>query len=207
MPIASFKTVAQIVLIVAYLLTCHFAVTQNQPALQLLALLFLGVGILLRGLFENSFFTWAMLAAVAVIVLTTYIFGLSKYALYLPPVLLPLFMWSLFFRSLMPARTPLVSAVAQEVRGELSTELYRYTRGVTVLWCLLFAALAVGSAMLPLLGSAELWSLFTNFLNYLIIAILFVAEFAFRQRRFSDLEHKTFWQYLQRITQVNMREY
>lgn len=203
----SYKTLAQAILLVCYPLSCHFAVTLDQPQLQLLALLFLSVGIILRGLLENSWLSWGVITLLLAAGLLINVLGIQRYILYLPPVVLPLMLWSIFQRSLQSGRTPLITSIAREVRGSLSEELRNYTRRVTTTWSWLFLALSVGSALLPFVASPVVWSLFTNFLNYLFIVLLFVFEFIYRQWRFSELEHKSFYQYLQSIARVDIRQF
>lgn len=207
MPTVSYKTLAQAALLFLYLLSCHFAITQNEPRLQLLAILFLGCGIIFRGLLESSAMSWGILIALIIVAVAFSTQGLLRYVLYLPPIALPLLLWVVFFRSLLPGNVPLITAIAREVRGGLSEELCDYTRGVTLMWCACFMLLAIGSALLSIAATPFTWSLFTNFLNYLIIALLFVVEFLYRQWRFRDIEHKDFWQYLQSIVRVDVRKF
>lgn len=203
----SYKTIAQALFFVSYLLCCHFAVTLDKPQLQLLALLLLSVGMILRGLLASSLLSWCIVAGLVLLALAINGLGMLKYVLYLPPVLLPLLLWGVFARSLQPGRTPLITGIAREVRGSLSRELTDYTRAVTALWSRSFLLLALGSALLPFVASPGIWSLFTNCLNYVFIAVLFVLEFVYRQWRFRELEHKSFWQYLQSIVRVDVRQF
>ena len=207
MPTVSFKTLAQAAFLIAYLLCCHYAVTLNAPRLQLLAVLLLAVGIILRGLLDKSVLSYSVIIVLMAGALAMEELGLLRFVLYLPPVILPLLLWSVFFRSLLPGQTPLVTGIAREVRGSLSDELCDYTRNVTALWSAAFLLLATLSALLPFVATAHTWSLFTNCLNYMLIAALFIVEFLYRQRRFSNLEHKTFWQYLQSILRVDVRQF
>ncbi|MDZ7785399.1 MAG: hypothetical protein U5K56_21395 [Halioglobus sp.] len=175
--------------------------------MQLLALVLLSIAIIFRGLVRSSLSSWILALLVAGLGLIGYTLDLLRFALYLPPVILPLLLWAVFFRSLMPGRTPLITGIARAVRGSLSDELSRYTRSVTVVWCTLFISLSLGSVLLPLVASPQVWSLFANFLNYVFIVLLFVGEFIYRQYRFRDLEHLDFLSYLQSLRQVGMRQF
>jgi uncharacterized membrane protein len=207
MPRLSFQALLQAALLVSYLLCCHIAVTRHHPQLQLAALLLLGLGLSLKGLLEYSKFSWTLMLVLAggAIVINT--LGLAHYVLYVPPIILPLLLWSVFFRSLLPGQTPLVTRIAMDVRGSLSHELQRYTRSVTVLWSGLFALLAIGSALLPIVASPHVWSLFTNLLNYLFIAALFIAEFLYRRWHFKEIEHTRFLQYLRTVIRADVRKF
>ena len=207
MPTVSYKTIIQALLLVSYPVSCHFAVVLDKPLLQLIALMFLSLGVVLRGLLEQSVSSWAMVAALLLLALLLAANDALRYVFYLPPVVFPLLLWGVFRRSLQPGRTPLVTGIAREVRGSLSPELCDYTRSVTAMWSAVFVILAVGSAGLPFLASDPVWSLFTNFLNYLLIVLLFVLEFVYRQWRFRELEHKSFYHYLQSIVRVDVRQF
>lgn len=207
MRVVDHQTIARALLVITYLLVCHFAVTGNNPELQLLALVLLGVAIVFRGLVHSSISTWLLVFFVVGLALIGYILDLLRFVLYLPPVIVPLLLWAAFFRSLMPGRTPMITGIARAVRGSLSDELSRYTRSVTVLWCCIFGALSMGSILLPMVASPHVWSLFANFLNYVFIALVFVGEFIYRQYRFRDIEHLGFVSYLQSLRRVGMRQF
>lgn len=207
MRVVDHQTIARALLVITYLLVCHFAVTGNNPELQLLALLLLGVAIIFRGLVRRSVSTWVLALFFAGLGLIGYTLDLLRFALYMPPVIFPLLLCAVFFRSLMPGRTPMITGIARAVRGSLSDELSRYTRSVTVLWCCIFGALSMGSILLPMVASPEVWSLFANFLNYVFIVLVFVGEFVYRQYRFRDIEHLGFVSYLQSLRQVGMRQF
>lgn len=56
-----------------------------------------------------------------------------------------------------------------------------YTRAVTVLWCVFFALNAVVSGIITIEGSMRTWTIYNGFLSYLIVGIIFSAEYLFRQ--------------------------
>lgn len=132
----------------------------------------------------------------------------SKWALL--PLLLapPLFMamvgW-LFARSLLPGQVPLITCIVLALEKvpveQLEPSLYRYSRGVTLLWAsalgflallnLALAMIAAPRGILLSLGYTPAftitdtqWSWFANWINYGLIGGLFVVEFAYRKRRF-----------------------
>ncbi len=201
----SLTTLLQAVLVIAYPVCCHFAVTLDQPKLQLLAILLLGLGLTFRGLRAGSGASWFALGVIVLLAALVSVFGVSRWVLYLPPVALPLLLWSTFYRTLGSGQTPLVTAIALAAHGELSAELRAYTRASTALWAVLFGGLAITSAILPFVASEQTWSLFTNFLAWLIIGVLFLAEFIYRQWRFPSVEHVNFREYLRLVIQADVR--
>jgi len=204
-PTVSFSTFVQAALIIAYPLCCHFAVTRDEPSLQLLAILLLGLGLTFRGLLQSSKMSWLIIVSLSAVLLMVFLLEQARLILYLPPIALPLLVWSLFYRSLGPTQTPLVTQIATSVHGELPPELQVYTRQVTAMWSCLFAAIAVLSVVLSLVASEAVWSLFTNFLNWAFIGILFVGEFIYRQYHFRSIDQPNFWQYLLIVVRADIR--
>ena len=101
-------------------------------------------------------------------------------ALYLPPVLISGTLLQVFGHSLLPGNEPLISRFARRVDGIDDPRSMDYTRGLTWFWTLAFAAILIESVLLALFAPLEIWSLFTNLLNYAIIAALFVLEYIYR---------------------------
>jgi uncharacterized membrane protein len=195
----------QAVLIIAYPICCHFAVTLGEPQLQLLALLLLSLGLTFKGILQKSGFSLLVMAAITAISLAVYLLGQARAMLYLPPVALPLLMWSVFYRTLGKDQIPLLTRMAKAVHGELSPALQTYTRQVTAAWSYLFAAMTVFSALLPLVASEAVWSLCTNFLNWGVIGIVFIGEFIYRQWTFRSIDQPNFWQYLLIVLRADIK--
>jgi uncharacterized membrane protein len=87
-----------------------------------------------------------------------------------------------FGRTLTGVRRPLVTVIAAMVHEQMSPELNRYTRQVTVAWTLFFIAYVLVSAGLFFLAPIEVWSLFANILTLPLIALMFLAEHQVRKR-------------------------
>ena len=110
----------------------------------------------------------------------------------LPPVVINLALAVWFGRTLTPGEEPMISWFARLVRGtELAPDLARYTRYSTVMWTAFFAIMAVVSAALAVLATPHTWSVFTNGIDYLLVGVLFVGEYAFRRVRFRHHQHRT----------------
>lgn len=113
----------------------------------------------------------------------------STYALFLPPVAINSFLLISFGRTLLPGREPIISRLHRLITGDLPDDLRAYTRGLTWLWAGIFAGFVVESVLLALYAPLEVWSLFTNIVNYLFVAVLLVAEYVYRVWRFSNYSH------------------
>ena len=196
----------QFVLVLAYPLLAHLAVTLHIPWLQALALIVLALGVLYRALWEKSRFAWIFFSVFSALCITASVWNAAIYLLYLPPILIPLLFWSVFFRSLLPGKEPLVTHIGEQARGPLSVDMRIYTRKVTIMWTVMFALIASWSALLPWLASPALWSLFTNVINYVLVGALFALEFLYRKYRFRDHDHPSFYQYLRIVINANVRE-
>ncbi len=195
-----------VALTLSYPLLVHLGVWLELPLVQLLALWVLTLGLLLPGLRQGSRFTWGLFLLMLALLSVVGYLDASIYLLYLPPVVIPLLLWGIFFRSLLPGQVPLVTAIGEQVHGPFCAPLRRYTRGVTLMWTVVFAALALWSALLPWLATITLWSLFTNFINYLMIALLFAAEFYYRKWRFQSIDQPGFVDYLKIVINANIRK-
>ena len=101
-------------------------------------------------------------------------------ALFLPPVLMSGALLQVFGHSLLPGNEPLIGRFAREMEGVKDARSLGYARGLTWFWTLVSAAILIQSVLLALLAPLEIWSLFSNFLNYVIIAVLFLLEYIYR---------------------------
>ena len=102
-----------------------------------------------------------------------------------PPVIINLALAAWFGKSLAAGEEPVIGWFARLARGgELPSDLARFTRRSTVVWTVFFAGMAVVSAALALLASPQAWSVFTNGIDYLLVAALFVGMHVYRARRY-----------------------
>ncbi|MGH8704455.1 MAG: hypothetical protein ACREUO_03450 [Burkholderiales bacterium] len=126
--------------------------------------------------------------------------------LYIPPVAINLGLCWLFGRTLAHGRTPLIARFAVMEQGALSNELAAYTRMLTWLWTLLFAGAALAALLLALSGNRDAWSLFTNLVNYLLVAALFLGEFAWRRLRYRNYRHRSPLELLRNVSRTDLLE-
>jgi len=195
-----------ITLVVAYPLLVHISLVFAIPQLMFIAPLVFLTGAFWYGLIARHLLAWTLfIASCAGILLAEYL-GLTLYLLYLPPILLPLLLLVVFGRTLLRGREPLITAIGQTARGPLSATMCRYTRRLTQLWCLVFAIMVIWSAVLPWLKQPELWSWFTNVINYGIVGAIFVGEFALRKKLFANHDHPDFLEYLRIIARARTQQ-
>jgi uncharacterized membrane protein len=116
------------------------------------------------------------------------------------PVVLNLSLAALFGRTLFGGREPMIGRFARLERGgELPPDLARYTRGLTAAWTVFFVAMAATSLGLAFWGTLLAWSLFTNVVNYLLVAVFFVAEYLYRRVRYRHHRHASPGEVLRRL--------
>lgn len=127
--------------------------------------------------------------------------------LYLPPILINLLLFILFAQTLFARRRPLITRFAERFHNvQADPALYRYTRRVTLVWSWVFALMLLQSLALALFASREVWSLFTNLINYLLILVVFFVEYRIRLHQLPHLNHPGFVGFLLSLKEVNPRE-
>ena len=87
-----------------------------------------------------------------------------------------------FGRSLGRGQVALCTRWATALQGPLPARAQRYTRAVTAAWTVFFISISVLSALLYTFAPLRVWSVFSNFLTLPLAALMFVGEYALRQR-------------------------
>lgn len=96
--------------------------------------------------------------------------------LYLPPILLPLWVAVIFLASLRQPDTAVISRIAAMVEdGKLDDRHLGYTRTVTLIWGTVLLLMSVEGLLLAWLAPYVIWSWWANIGNYfLLLALLFI---------------------------------
>jgi uncharacterized membrane protein len=99
---------------------------------------------------------------------------------------------AVFALTLLPGREPLITAMSRHLsRGSITEERARYTRGVTLAWCVYFAAQLLASLLLLLFAPLVVWSAFINVLNFPLLALMFAGEMVVRRFALPHRPHYT----------------
>lgn len=194
-----------LVCILAYPVLVHLSILLAQPVLAGFALFALGASFIFKPLAARKPWAWASLALIAAACALLVRQDAALYALYVPPVVLPLALLAWWAPTLAAGRTPFITRIATAIRGPLPPDYAAYTRAVTWLWVWTFLSLALAAAGFALMASPEAWSLFTNFLNPLLIGCVFAGEYIFRRRRFRHLEHPGFIEFIKLAAKAGAR--
>jgi uncharacterized membrane protein len=101
------------------------------------------------------------------------------------PLLVNLALMVYFGRTLLSNEEPLITRFCRvEYGGRVPEPFVRYTRALTLIWTVLFAAFA-GECVVPLVVPSTLnWLVPLNLLNGSIVALFFLGEHVFRTWRF-----------------------
>ena len=183
-------------------LAVHYGVVNSQPGPALVLLLLLAVPVLLAA-------TWPARAA-GLLIASGLILASMRLAdpavlLYLCPILINGALALVFARSLLPGRTPLITAFVRMQYGTVHARRAEYTRTVTQAWAVFLGLMALEAAMLAVFASPAVWSLFANGINYLLVFAFFIGEYAVRRRVLRDMEHASFTQFLSSVAKTDFR--
>jgi len=91
------------------------------------------------------------------------------------PVLMSLLMLGVFAHSLCYGR-PIIERLARLRHPELPPQGVHYTRRLTQIWCVFFAANASVAAGLGIWGSWRWWTLYNGAISYGLVGLLVVGE-------------------------------
>lgn len=178
--------IAQVLLGIVYPILIFFSLSWLEPrqvALVVLGLAGLRLLALRRGAavaFAKE--VWIPVASVAVVALGTAIWN-DPMGLLMTPTLINTALLASFAGSLWAER-PMVERFARLRVDDLSDAEVHYCRVVTKVWCGFFVANGSIALYLALSRELEIWALFTGFLSYVLIGVLYGGEYIYRHWRF-----------------------
>ena len=138
-------------------------------------LLLWGIKSLLSGQRWQQIVTVALLACVTLFSLTDRPGFLYFYPVVINAVLLAVFAGSLF------TSMSVVERIARSREPDLPESGVRYTRKVTQLWVGFFIVNGSITYLLGAAGYTRAWSLYTGFISYMLMGLLFAGEWIYRQ--------------------------
>jgi uncharacterized membrane protein len=89
--------------------------------------------------------------------------------------------------------------VMERMHGALTAEEIAYTRRATIAWAIFYALLSIAILVLFLVGPLWIWSMFTNFGTYALIAVMFGGEHLIRSRTLPRRETGGLWANLRQM--------
>ena len=189
--------------VIAYPFVAHFSLLYGQRYIGVSYACVLGAAAL-WSMRRRGLMVQLALAGLVAVVVAAVATSQAHHLVYFPPIAVTALLAWLFGRTLARGRTPLVSTFAAMIRGELDPRVAAYTRGVTLGWTVVLVLMTLQLGLLAAFAPIELWSLFANGVNYLIVAVLFLAEYVFRRIYLSDVPHAGFLHYLKSLRRIRM---
>jgi uncharacterized membrane protein len=95
-----------------------------------------------------------------------------------------------FGRSLLRGQVALCTQFADKLHGPLTPEELLYTRRVTAAWTLFFVSITAVTCGLFVFAPLRIWSVFANFCVVPLTGLMFVAEYAVRQRVLPQVQRR-----------------
>ena len=189
--------------LVIYPLAVHGLVVVDAPWIAVVGLVVTSLvsllsPLLVRGADREYRWLWiyALLAALGALNIVTH----SVYALFLPPVLVNLGLMLFFITTLRASRIPIIERLMRlGTRNALGAELRAYARRLTWIWAAYFLAVAALSLLLAWRASLETWSLFTNVVNFIVMAVMFAAQYLYQRQRFGPAAQTSLRKMLRRL--------
>lgn len=120
---------------------------------------------------------WCLLPIVIGLMMT----GGAELGLRLWPVLINLSLLLVFAHGLRHPPT-LVERFARRQEPDLPPHAVRYTRKVTLAWCIFFAINGSIAIITALYADMDLWALYNGGISYGLMLIMFIGEWCIRQR-------------------------
>ena len=178
--------VAQTLLALAYPLLVYAALQYVEPravALASLALLLARFALVSRAKLVAQARAFAAPAVAIALASSATLLANDARTLMLTPALVNLALLGTFAFSFLQDET-VVERLARAGGDTLPAEAVAYCRTVTAVWCGFFVLNAGISLELALVGSPRAWALYTGVVGYVLMGLLFGAEYLVRQRRF-----------------------
>jgi uncharacterized membrane protein len=213
-----------IALAIGYPIVAHMAVVSRSVVVTAVSLAVLASLFLLPRLVARSVAAWCLLPVVIAGLLLLAHSHAAWLPLYATPVFVNIFGAWIFGHTLAPGQVPLIERIARLLHEEdgINERIARYARKVTIAWMLFLGGLAVLNTTLALLASpngvlmilgfhpvvtvpVEVWSLFANFIDYVMAGVFFVAEYAYRQRKFPEQPYRNLFDFINRARRVGHR--
>lgn len=116
---------------------------------------------------------------VCITLLVICIFHFTKiHAVKFYPAVANLFIFTIFFSSLFTKET-IIQKFAKAIEGELNENTKKYTRNLTIIWCV-FMFINLCISVLTVGMSERVWAIYNGFISYIALGTLFVVEYIIR---------------------------
>ena len=149
--------------------------------------------------------TWQILAAGFAVIVLLLAAGNEQLIVKLVPLTVNGVLLWFFASTLFSGRMPLITRFASLMREDMPPAVLIYTRWATIAWSAYFLFIFSLSLLLAIYAPIELWSFFSNVLSYVLLVLMFLAEFTVRRLVVHEHMDYSFAEFLQRLKNVNFR--
>jgi len=126
--------------------------------------------------------------------------------LFAQPIIINSLIFLIFISTLFGNSVPLISRFAKIIKPDAADEIMNYCRWVTWAWAIFFLAMAISSWFLSVYASIEMWSWFTNVLTYILVGLMFVAEYIIRKILMKAHIDRSFMQFIRDVRQLDFQQ-
>ena len=193
--------------VISYPIVVHLQVLAGDPLAAILVVLGLFTAALIVALFNRNRVVAVTLFCTILASALMMAGGAAAQILYLPPIVINALLAAWFAGTLRSGQIALITRYAQAIDGELSPAQIIYTHRLTAAWAIFFGLMALESILLAAYAPVVLWSLFTNFLNYLFVICFFIVEYAIRKCAMPDVKHPGFLRFVGRLARTDVRRH
>jgi uncharacterized membrane protein len=130
----------------------------------------------------------------------------SRSLTYIPPILIHLFLFLFFATPFVTGRTPVITRIAQAIKGPLSDRESNYTIMASAAWAIFMFALLCEAITIALLYPIEIWSIFVNFINYIFVGLMFAGEFMVRKLVLKGEVEPSFLKFLIQLRHIDLHK-
>ncbi|GMT41526.1 MAG: ketosynthase [bacterium] len=191
-------------LLLTYPLVLHFSIYSGHIDLVVIYMAFLlsfpFLSVVLRWRRPKP---WQVIAVALAIILVISAEGNEQYIVKFVPLSVNAVLLWFFASTLVSGRTPLVTRFASLMRDDMPPAVLVYTRRATIAWMIYFLVILIVSLLLAFYAPIEMWSFFSNILSYVLLLMMFLAEFTVRRMFLHEHMDYTFAEFIQRLWNVD----
>lgn len=167
-----------VIVTLTYPFIVYFGLTHFDPTIIMCFIITL---LIVRALTEKQHNTRKVMFVMAIGVLVVAYFWGNQQGLKLYPVIVNTAMLMLFTSSLCTKQS-IIERMARIKEPNLPESGVRYTKKVTIIWCVFFTLNGLIALFTALWASNEVWLFYNGFLAYVLIGVLVVTEWIVRYK-------------------------
>lgn len=168
-----------VILIILYPFAVFFGLKIFEPKMLSLLLILLGIFHFLVK--KEEYFKYQKAVTLTLISVLILLLSFSNNILFIKiyPFLINIILLCAFSFSLIKPPS-VIERIARIYDKNLPQAAIKYTRNVTIIWCIFFAFNGLVSFYTAFFASVEIWTLYNGFISYILIGALFTIEYIFR---------------------------